>query len=192
MVSEPFTCVEPLLILCIEIAGTSGAFASSSAISRWGNNYSFFLTPIFFAIAGLIWIFISVLNFDYNVGADEELEQAGLSNVERSKQPSTNYLVLVFRGFLNFGESIWVGAKLIFTNRCFICESPKFLSYAGVSDQVDTSRAPTRLLDCPLSSPILGELPRTRIRQESVGNLRLESNHCRWLKLRGGTPVLLH
>jgi len=28
-----------------EIAGTAGAFASSSAISRFGNNYSFFLTP---------------------------------------------------------------------------------------------------------------------------------------------------
>ena len=130
MVSAPFTRVEPLLILCAEIAGTGGAFASSSAISRWGNNYSFFLTPIFFAIAGLIWIFISVLNFDYNVGADEELEQAGLSNVERSKQPSTNYLILVFRGFLNFAESIWVGAKLIFTNRCFICELPIFLGVA--------------------------------------------------------------
>lgn len=33
------------LSTCIEIAGTAGAFASSSAISRWGNNYSFFLTP---------------------------------------------------------------------------------------------------------------------------------------------------
>ena len=28
-----------------EVAGTAGAFASSSAISRFGNNYSFFLTP---------------------------------------------------------------------------------------------------------------------------------------------------
>ena len=28
-----------------EVAGTAGAFSSSSAISRFGNNYSFFLTP---------------------------------------------------------------------------------------------------------------------------------------------------
>jgi len=28
-----------------EITGTAGAFSSSSAISRFGNNYSFFLTP---------------------------------------------------------------------------------------------------------------------------------------------------
>lgn len=65
-------------------------------------------------------MFISVLNFN---SADEELEQAGLSNVERAKKPTSNYFVMVFRGVLNFGESIWVGARLIFGNRCFICES---------------------------------------------------------------------
>lgn len=74
-------------------------------------------------MAGVIWIFISVLNFKSTAGVDEELEQAGLSNVEKSRKPSSNYAVLVLRGFLNFGESIWVGAKLIFGNRCFICES---------------------------------------------------------------------
>jgi hypothetical protein len=36
-----------------EVAGTAGAFASSSAISRFGNNYSFFMTPVFFAFAGV-------------------------------------------------------------------------------------------------------------------------------------------
>jgi hypothetical protein len=41
-----------------EVAGTSGAFASSAAITRFGNNYSFMLSPIFFAIAGVIWFFI--------------------------------------------------------------------------------------------------------------------------------------
>lgn len=103
------------------MAGTSGAFASSSAISRWGNNYSFFLTPVFFTFAGGIWMFISVLNHN---SADEELEQAGLSNVDRAKKPTSNYFVMVFRGVLNFGESMWVGARLIFGNRCFICEYP--------------------------------------------------------------------
>jgi hypothetical protein len=41
------------LTISTEIAGTAGAFASASAIGRWGNNYSFFLTPIFFAFAGV-------------------------------------------------------------------------------------------------------------------------------------------
>lgn len=36
-----------------ELAGTAGAFASSSAISRFGNNYSFFLTPIFFVASAV-------------------------------------------------------------------------------------------------------------------------------------------
>jgi hypothetical protein len=47
------TTARTLLMIPPEIAGTSGAFASASAIGRWGNNYSFFLTPIFFAFAGV-------------------------------------------------------------------------------------------------------------------------------------------
>jgi hypothetical protein len=39
-----------------EVAGTAGAFASSSAISRFGNNYSFFLTPVFFTFAGVSFL----------------------------------------------------------------------------------------------------------------------------------------
>ncbi|KAJ3504981.1 hypothetical protein NMY22_g17737 [Coprinellus aureogranulatus] len=125
-----------------EIAGTAGAFSSSSAISRWGNNYSFFLTPVFFAFAGTIWIFISVLNFRSDAGVDDELEQAGLSNVEKSRKPSSNYLVLVLRGFLNFGESIWVGAKLIFGNRAFIWLLPSYSIALYLHRFLENSLAP--------------------------------------------------
>lgn len=38
-----------------EVAGTSGAFASSAAISRFGNNYSFLFSPIFFTFAAIFW-----------------------------------------------------------------------------------------------------------------------------------------
>ncbi|TEB33902.1 hypothetical protein FA13DRAFT_1730187 [Coprinellus micaceus] len=170
--------------LVVKIAGTSGAFASSSAISRWGNNYSFFLTPIFFAIAGLIWIFISVLNFDYNIGADEELEQAGLSNVERSKQPSTNYLVLVFRGFLNFGESIWVGAKLIFTNRCFIWLLPAYSIALYLHRFLENSLAPAfakRVLETSAWSQII-------VGGSNFGEL-LGAAAVLWLSSRVPTPI---
>ncbi|KAJ2921518.1 hypothetical protein H1R20_g15572, partial [Candolleomyces eurysporus] len=109
-----------------EVAGTSGAFASSSAISRWGNNKSFFLTPVFFGFAGATWLFISTLSFAREAAVNEEMEAAGLAGVDRSKRPSTNYLVMVGRGFRSFGESVWVGARLIFTNRCFIWLIPSY------------------------------------------------------------------
>ncbi|KAJ2921517.1 hypothetical protein H1R20_g15573, partial [Candolleomyces eurysporus] len=114
-----------------EVAGTSGAFASSSAISRWGNNKSFFLTPVdfrtvFFGFAGATWLFISTLSFAREAAVNEEMEAAGLAGVDRSKRPSTNYLVMVWRGFRSFGESVWVGARLIFTNRCFIWLIPSY------------------------------------------------------------------
>lgn len=31
--------------MCYEVSGTCGAFASSAAISKLGNNYSFLITP---------------------------------------------------------------------------------------------------------------------------------------------------
>ncbi|KAJ3550704.1 hypothetical protein NMY22_g280 [Coprinellus aureogranulatus] len=131
--------MDALVHMLYEVAGTSGAFASSSAISRWGNNYSFFLTPVFFTFAGAIWMFISVLNHD---SADEELEQAGLANVERSKKPASNYFVMVFRGILNFGESIWVGARLIFGNRCFIWLLPAYSIALYLHRFLESSLAP--------------------------------------------------
>ncbi|KAJ2915556.1 hypothetical protein MD484_g4859, partial [Candolleomyces efflorescens] len=109
-----------------EIAGTGGAFASSSAISRWGDNKSFFLTPVFFTLAGVTWLFISTLSFAREGVLNEEMEAAGLAGVDRSKRPTTNYFIMVGRGFRSFGESVWVGAKLIFTNRCFIWLIPSY------------------------------------------------------------------
>jgi hypothetical protein len=125
-----------------EIAGTGGAFASSSAISRWGDNKSFFLTPstsfylsfwlremlynrvltVFFAFAGAIWMFISTLSFARPGVVNEEMMAAGLAVADDSTEPTTNYFVMVGRAFRSFSDSVWIGAKLIFTNRCFICE----------------------------------------------------------------------
>ncbi|KAF8994883.1 hypothetical protein BDQ17DRAFT_1366273 [Cyathus striatus] len=108
-----------------EVAGTSGAFASSSAISRFGNNYSFFLTPIFFAIAGVVWIFISALNFKSRIQLAEEAAQAGLSEVEFSPKKE-GYTKQVLYGAWGFVESVWVGFKLVFGNRCFIWLFPSY------------------------------------------------------------------
>jgi hypothetical protein len=51
-----------------------------------------------------------------------EAEGSGLDKVEYARSPSNNYFVQIYHGFIGFGESIWVGGKLIFGNRAFICE----------------------------------------------------------------------
>jgi hypothetical protein len=42
-----------------------GAFASTALILRFGNNYSFFLTPVLFVLAGILWQFVSI-NSNHN------------------------------------------------------------------------------------------------------------------------------
>ncbi|KAK0434497.1 hypothetical protein EV421DRAFT_1339633 [Armillaria borealis] len=104
-----------------EVTGTAAAFASSSAISRFGNNYSFFLSPVFFAIAGVIWFHVSVLNYS----PYDSQEVYGLDEVDRPKR-SKNYLVQVGRGISAFGESIWVGTMMVLGNRRFIWLVPGY------------------------------------------------------------------
>lgn len=77
---------------------------------------------IFFLFYKGIWVFISTLNFKSSRMIQEELEQSGLAEVD-SKPSSNNYLVQVWHGAVAFTESIYVGSKLVFTNRRFICES---------------------------------------------------------------------
>jgi hypothetical protein len=123
-----------------EIAGTSGAFSSSSAISRFGNNYSFFLTPVFFAVAGIIWLFISTLNFKSAKAIREELEAAGLAEVEGKH--SNNYFVQIGLGAVGFAESIWVGSKLVLTNRRFIWLLPSYAIALYMHRFLESSLAP--------------------------------------------------
>lgn len=98
-----------------EVAGTIGAFASAAAISRFGNNYSFFLTPVFFTCAGIIWLFIipSKKKVQSSHGAAE------LAAVE-SKPLVKSYFIAIYHGAVLFLKSIWVGTRLIFGHRHFI------------------------------------------------------------------------
>jgi hypothetical protein len=43
-----------------EAVGTGAAFATTALILRFGNNYSFFITPPFLAIAGVCWLFVDL------------------------------------------------------------------------------------------------------------------------------------
>lgn len=105
-----------------ELAGTAGAFASSVAISRFGNNYSFMLTPIFFAMAGTIWFYVGTLSFGVpTVKIDPDtglpIPQSEIAVVEKKQR---NLFMQVIHGFYLFGESIYFGAKIVFGHRQFI------------------------------------------------------------------------
>ncbi|KAK2743990.1 hypothetical protein FQN57_004443 [Myotisia sp. PD_48] len=97
-----------------EIAGTSGAFCTALVlIPQLGNNYSFIITPVCFLLAGITWFFI------YETSPIQP-EPTGLL------PDRPNIIKAVFGSFYLFGESIWTGAKLIFTKRRFIWLIPGY------------------------------------------------------------------
>jgi hypothetical protein len=75
---------------------------------------AFIITPICFLISAIAWFFISELDF------------------RRDKQPSLRarekpaYWKAAFSGLYLFGESVWVGAKILFTSRKFIWLVPGY------------------------------------------------------------------
>lgn len=104
--------MDSLVHIFYEISGTAGAFTTGLAlIPRFGNNYSFLITPIFFAFAALAWFFIS--NLSYN--------KPGLE-----KDEGGNYFKAVAMGFFLFFQSIWTGFKIIFSSRKFVWLLPGY------------------------------------------------------------------
>jgi hypothetical protein len=97
--------MDSLVHIFYEIAGTSGAFTTAlGLIPRFGNNFSFIITPIFFAGASIAWWFIQ-------------------DGIERSRAPilqnQPSYIKAVMAGFYLFFESCWIGGKIIFSHRKF-------------------------------------------------------------------------
>jgi MFS family permease len=105
--------MDAMVHIFYEISGTAGAFCTALAlIPRFGNNFSFIITPIFFTSASIAWFFIQESGFQKErpISSDEE----------------PNYLKAVFSGFWLFFESVYTGAKIIFTNRKFIWLLPGY------------------------------------------------------------------
>ncbi|EDN08401.1 conserved hypothetical protein [Histoplasma mississippiense (nom. inval.)] len=105
--------LDALVHIFYEIAGTGGAFCTALAlIPNLGNNYSFIITPVCFAMAACTWY--SITNLDFKPQAQEVL----------SEHPA--YVKSIVGSFLLFFESFWTGGKLIFTNRRFIWLLPGY------------------------------------------------------------------
>ncbi|PGH21319.1 hypothetical protein AJ80_03370 [Polytolypa hystricis UAMH7299] len=105
--------MDALVHIFYEIAGTSGSFCTALAlIPRLGNNYSFIITPVFFAAAAGAWFCIS--NLDFKPESTELL----------TEQPT--FIRAVLASFYLFFEGVWTGAKLIFTKRRFVWLLPGY------------------------------------------------------------------
>lgn len=126
-----------------EVAGTAGAFASSSAISRFGNNYSYFMSPIFMTLAAATWIWISALSFTKKPTNAAAVDgDAALAAVEREQMKKHGYFHAVWLGTLGFFKAIWVGGKLIFGNRGFIWLFPAYSLALYLHRFLESSLAP--------------------------------------------------
>ena len=105
--------MDALVHVFYEIAGVSGALITALVlIPRLGNNYAFLVTPILFFFSGLIWLFIrSVPNKTNDSNNDLAVD---------FKRPRTHYFRGILRTLFSFIQSLFIGAKIVFTNRKFL------------------------------------------------------------------------
>ncbi|KAK4050849.1 hypothetical protein OIV83_003271 [Microbotryomycetes sp. JL201] len=122
-----------------EVAGTSGAFASSAAISRFGNNYSFMFSPIFFVIAGLIWTRVSAMNVTHN---EPDADEPGLAAVDRKSKWTNNYFFSVLYGGFLFFKSVGYGTWIVMTHRRFVWLFPGYAIALYLHRFLESSLAP--------------------------------------------------
>ncbi|KAH7321266.1 hypothetical protein B0I35DRAFT_210681 [Stachybotrys elegans] len=105
--------MDAIVHIFYEVSGTVSAFVTALVlIPQLGNNRSFIITPILFCCAGIVWYFISELGFKREIGRVLEERPA--------------IIRAIFSGFWLFGESIVVGAKIIFSSRRFIWLLPSY------------------------------------------------------------------
>ena len=94
-------------------SGAIGAFVTGLVlIPKLGNNHAFIITPILFSAAGMIWLWMSSRK-----RKRAKRKDLMITNEKKSKSISCS---MIGRKIIAFGGSIYVGAKIIFTNRKYI------------------------------------------------------------------------
>ncbi|KAK1228162.1 hypothetical protein PQX77_008795 [Marasmius sp. AFHP31] len=94
-----------------EVAGTIGAFSSVSLVDKFGYNYSFFLSPVLFFFAAIVWRFVD--NVNTSAPSPQSLEEF------ENEKPNTGYLSSVVSGFYSFSKASYYGAFLVISHRKF-------------------------------------------------------------------------
>ncbi|KAK4050848.1 hypothetical protein OIV83_003270 [Microbotryomycetes sp. JL201] len=117
-----------------QVAGTAGAFASSAAISRFGNNYSFILSPILFVMAGLIWTRMSATRKAPDA-TDCEKDDSNLGD-----RPGR--VCLLFRPGYLFLKSVGYGVWVVMSHRRFVWLFPAYSIALYLHRFLESSVAP--------------------------------------------------
>ncbi|KAF8249511.1 hypothetical protein K440DRAFT_660007 [Wilcoxina mikolae CBS 423.85] len=94
--------IDSLVHIFYESAGTGAALFSSYLLLRLGSNYGMIMAPLCFIPAAILWWNIGSLGFE----RDPELD-------------NTSFLQSIKNASLDFGRSIWLGGKIIFSQRKF-------------------------------------------------------------------------
>jgi hypothetical protein len=82
-------------------------------ISKFGYNYSSFLSPVLFSAAALIWRFVSNTEAELS----NEVPGSRLEQMEREDGGSKNYFASIWNGFKSFGKATYFGMVLVMTRR---------------------------------------------------------------------------
>ncbi|KAK3364526.1 major facilitator superfamily domain-containing protein [Lasiosphaeria hispida] len=109
--------LDSIVHIFYEITGTAGAFTTGLVIiPRLGNNMAFIITPVCFAVSATVWFFISELDF----------QRESTTTATRGLRKKPVYWKAAFSGLYLFGESIWVGCRILFSSRKFIWLVPGY------------------------------------------------------------------
>lgn len=113
--------MDALVHIFYEVTGTAGAFCTALVlIPRFGNNFSFIISPICFFLAGGVWYFIAIPSY-YNLNTPSH-DRA----LARSLEADQGYIWATVMGFYLFFQSIWTGMRLVFTSRKFVWLLPGY------------------------------------------------------------------
>lgn len=127
--------MDSIVHVMYEVAGTAGAFTSTSLIGLMGYNYrsaypdlffkrwsltsstSSFLSPILFSFAGLIWAFLPPVG-SYKKLQESSRDSTNLAAIDRGDR-KIHYTRSVLNGLHAFTKAFWYGGYLVLTNRKF-------------------------------------------------------------------------
>jgi len=126
---EKLRCMDALVHMFYEVSGTAGSLCTALAlIPRLGNNFSFIITPILFVCASCVWCTIS--------GLPRPLEEKATSLTK------STYFKMVTSGGLLFLDSVWTGAKIVFSSRKYVWLLPGYTFALYGHRYLESSLAP--------------------------------------------------
>ena len=138
---------DALVHIFYAISGAIGAFVTGLfLIPKLGNNQAFLITPILFTAAGMIWSLMRAM------------KKKRQKTINSNEKP--NSMKIIRRKFIGFGESVYLGGKIIFTNRkyswLFFCYTLTLYTHRYLEDGIAPQIARRYLGNSAWSEIIIG------------------------------------